>query len=57
MSQTDLQFKAQLLDEYTRLKRIKEKALKEGASETAAYIDEEIELVKLKLQPLELPEV
>ncbi|MDE6595763.1 MAG: hypothetical protein K2K44_07125 [Oscillospiraceae bacterium] len=57
MEQTDLQFKSQLLDEYTRLKRIKEKALKEGATETAAYIDEEIELVKLKLQPLELPEV
>ncbi len=56
MGQTDLQFKSQLLDEYTRLKRIKEKALKEGAQETVAYIDEEIELVKLKLQPLELPE-
>lgn len=57
MSQTDMQFKAQLLDEYTRLKRIRQKAISEGATETAAYIDEEIELVKLKLQPLELPEI
>ncbi|MCM1328178.1 MAG: hypothetical protein NC253_01940 [Ruminococcus sp.] len=57
MSQTDMQFKAQLLDEYTRLKRIKQKALSEGADGTAAYIDEELELIKLKLQPLELPEI
>lgn len=57
MGPTDMQFKAQLLDEYTRLKRIKEKAVAEGATDTAAYIDEEIELVKLKLQPLELPEI
>lgn len=56
MGQTDLQFKAQLIEEYARLKRIKQNALKENDQSTAALIDEEMELIKLKLQPLELPQ-
>lgn len=56
MCQTDIWFRAQLIEEYARLRRIKRKAVKEGAAETAALIDEEIELVRLKLQPFELPQ-
>lgn len=56
MGQTDMQFKAQLLEDYSRLKRLKEFAVKENAVETVKQIDKEIELLKLKLQPTELPD-
>lgn len=56
MNQTDLQFSAQLLDEYARLKRIRQNALKENAETTVALIDDELELIKMKLQLLELPQ-
>lgn len=56
MGQTDMQFKAQLLEDFARLKRIKELAEKENASETVKALDKEIELLKLKLQPTELPD-
>ncbi len=53
---TDKQYDAQLIDEYSRLKRIRELALKENAIETVKEIDVEISYIKLKLKPLTLPE-
>lgn len=53
---TDKQYNGQLIEEYSRLRRIREIAVKEGANETVKLIDLEIEYLKLKLQPLELPE-
>ena len=54
--QIDAQFRAQLLEDYARLKRIKEFAEKENASETVKQLNKEIDLLKLKLQPTELPD-
>lgn len=53
---TDKQYNGQLIEEYSRLRRIREIAVKEGANETVKLIDIEIGYLKLKLQPLELPE-
>ena len=53
---TDKQYDGQLIEEYSRLKRIKEVATKEKATETVKAIDTEIGYIKLKLQPLELPD-
>ncbi len=54
---TDKQYDGQLIEEYSRLKRIREIALKENATQTVKEIDIEISYIKLKLQPLELPEI
>lgn len=56
MGQTDKQFDAQLIDEYARLKRAKEAAVKENAVETVKILEEEMNYIKLKLQPTVLPE-
>lgn len=56
MGDTDKQYNGQLIEEYQRLKRIRKFAEKENAVETVKEIDEEIRFLKLKLQPLELPE-
>ncbi len=56
MGETDKQFNAQLIEEYRRLMRIRKSAVKENATETVREIDEEIRFLKLKLQPIELPE-
>ncbi len=56
MEDTDKQFNAQLIEEYQRLMRIRKSAVKEKAAETVKEIDEEIRFLKLKLQPIELPE-
>ena len=53
---TDMQYKGQLIEEYSRLKRIKEVAIQENATETIKAIDKEIGYIRLKLQPLELPD-
>ena len=53
---TDKQYDGQLIEEYSRLKRIKEVAIKENAIETVKSIDLEIEYIKLKLKPLTLPD-
>ncbi len=55
MGDTDKQYNGQLIEEYQRLKRIRKTAKKENAVETVKDIDEEIQFLKLKLQPLELP--
>ena len=56
MGDTDKQFNAQLIEEYQRLMRIRKSAVKENAAETVREIDDEIRFLKLKLQPIELPE-
>ena len=53
---TDKQFNAQLIEQYQMLRRIRAVAQKENAAETIKAIDEEIIYIRLKLQPLELPE-
>lgn len=53
---TDKQYDGQLIEEYSRLKRIRDVAAKEGSTETVKLIDLEISYIKLKLQPLTLPE-
>ncbi|MGN1339165.1 MAG: hypothetical protein ACI4WS_02625 [Oscillospiraceae bacterium] len=56
MGNTDKQYDGQLIDEYHRLVRIRQLAVKENATETVKMIDDEISYLKLKLQPIELPE-
>ena len=56
VSQTDKQYDGQLIDEYFRLKDLREIAVKENATETVKAIDKQINQIKLKLQPLTLPE-
>lgn len=53
---TDKQYDGQLIEEYSRLKRIREVAVKENALDTVKVIDIEINYIKLKLKPLELPD-
>lgn len=53
---SELAVRSRLISDYQRLRRIRKTAEKEGAAETVKMIDEEIEYIKLKLQPLELPE-
>ncbi|MBD5129369.1 MAG: hypothetical protein HDT43_05545 [Ruminococcaceae bacterium] len=52
----EIELKNRLLDDYKRFRRLRKIAEKEGATETVKEIDEEIKFIKLKLQPLELPE-
>lgn len=52
---TDKQYDGQLIEEYSRLKRIREVAAKENAVDTVKAIDIEIGYIRLKLKPLELP--
>lgn len=53
---SDKQYNGQLIEEFQRLERIKSKALVENAVETLEIINQELKYLKLKLQPLELPE-
>lgn len=52
----ELEIKERLIDDYKRFRRLRKIAEKEGAVETVKEIDEELRFIKLKLQPLELPE-
>lgn len=56
MSQTDKQYDGQLIDEYYSLMQIRKQAEKENATETVKLIDEKIEIIRLKLNPITLPE-
>lgn len=56
MSETDKQYDGKLIDEYMRLKDIKTIAEKENAVETVKAIEEKMKVIKLKLQPTELPD-
>ena len=53
---SELEIKSRLISDYQRFKRLRKTAEKEGAAGTVKMIDEEIEYIKLKLQPLELPD-
>ena len=53
---TDKQYNGQLIEEYQRLKRVLNIAKRENATETVKALNEEIQYLKLKLQPIELPE-
>ncbi len=52
----EMELKSRLIDEYELLITIRRAALKENATETIKIIDEKIGYIKLKLQPLELPD-
>ncbi len=56
MGETDKQYDGKLIDEYTMLKDIKKVAEKENAVETVKIIEEKMSVIKLKLQPTELPD-
>lgn len=56
MGQTDKQYDGQLIDAYAMLKRILKIATDENATKTIEAITAEMELIKLKLQPTELPD-
>lgn len=53
---SELEIKERLIDDYKRFRHLRKTAEKEGATETVKEIDEEIRFIKLKLQPLELPD-
>ncbi len=53
---SEIEIKDRLLDDYKRFRRLRKIAKREGAVETVKEIDEELQFIKLKLQPLELPE-
>lgn len=52
---TDKQYNGQLIDEYYFLTNLLKIAKKEQATETIKVIEEKMEYIRLKLQPLELP--
>lgn len=52
---SDKQYDGQLIDEYYRLKDIREAAVKEETAETLKIIDKQMDQIRLKLQPLTLP--
>lgn len=56
MGETDKQFNAKLIDDYYFYLELRKSAEKEGATETVKMIDKKLKIIKLQLQPLELPE-
>lgn len=54
---TDKQYDGQLIEEYQRLERILKTAKKGNSSETIAVIEDEMKYLRLKLQPLQLPDM
>ncbi len=52
----EFEIKELLIDDNRQFRRLRKIAEKEGAVETVKEIDEEICFIKLKFQPLELPE-
>lgn len=56
MFETDKQFNARLIDDYFYNLHIREIAEREGAVETVKEINRKLKIIKLQLQPLELPE-
>lgn len=55
MSETDKQYEGRLIDEYEYLISLREIAVEEKAGKTVKAIDKKIDFIKLKLQPMELP--
>lgn len=56
MGETDKQFNAKLIDDYYFYLELRKSAEKEGATETVKMINKKLKIIKLQLQPLELPE-
>lgn len=56
MGDTDKQFNAKLIEDYYYNLRIRKLAESEGAAKTVKEINEKLKIIKLQLQPLELPE-
>lgn len=57
MGDTNKQYDGQLIEEYYRLVQIRRIAAREGAEKTVELVDEQIEVLKSKLQSLELPKL
>lgn len=56
MGDTDKQFNAKLIEDYYYNLRIRKLAKSEGAEKTVEEINEKLEIIRLQLQPLKLPE-
>ncbi len=54
---SDKQYNGQLIEEYQRLLRILKTAMKENSFETIETIKEELQYIKFKLHPMELPDI
>lgn len=57
MGDTDKQFNAKLIDDYYDYLELRKTAEKEGAADTVKKIDRKLKIIKLQLQPLELPDI
>ncbi len=57
MGDTDKQFNAKLINDYYDYLDLRKIAEKEGAVETVKKIDRKLEIIKLQLQPIELPDI
>lgn len=53
---TDKQYTGMLIDEFQRLERILKAAENESAVETVKLINDEIKYLRLKLEPVKLPQ-
>lgn len=53
---SELELKERLIEEYDYNLELLQLAEQEGASETAKRIKRKLNIIKLKLQPLELPD-
>ena len=57
MGETDKQFSARLIEEYYYNLEILKLAEEEKSEKTAKTIRRRLEMIKLQLQPIELPEI
>lgn len=55
MGDTDRQFNAKLIDDYYMLSDLRKLAKKTNAEEVVKAIEVQMDRIRLKLQPLELP--
>lgn len=53
---SELEIKSYLIDEYYRLSDIRKVAKKNDDEEVVALVTKQMQRIKLKLQPLELPD-
>lgn len=52
---SEMEIKSKLIDDYELLITLREIAVEEKAEKTVKAIDKKIDFIKLKLQPMELP--
>lgn len=55
MGDTDKQFNAKLIDDYYVFRDLRRLAIKANADDVVKAIEEQMERIRLKLLPLELP--